>query len=178
MRKKYTDVVIGQDSGLRQIGPKIKYRLFKSRPYFSGPSSILKLNTLISKKIPFLVRKGFHQKAYFWRNSRIFFKNCSSNKNDGGLKETSTFAIMSYHPSKDFSDLYLSLLEQYRNLAFGRAVQFFFCYHYTFCSLHFFLQVLLHLWVLLVLCSTFPDLHLWWDFCILWKTQFHFFYVY
>ena len=33
---------------------------------------------------------------------------------------------MSYHPSKDFSDLYLSLLEQYRNLAFGRAVQFFF----------------------------------------------------
>ena len=39
---------------------------------------------------------------------------------------------MSYHPSKDFSDLYLSLLEQYRNLAFGRAVQYFFCYHYTY----------------------------------------------
>ena len=39
-----------------------------------------------------------------------------------------------------------------------------------------FLQVLLHLWVLLVLCSTFPDLHLWWDFCILWKTEFQFFF--
>ena len=142
MRKKYTDVVIRQDSELRQIGPKIKYRLFKSRPYISGPSSILKLNTLIViflKKIPFLVRKGFHQKAYFWRNSRGFFKNCTSNKNDDGLKETSTFAIMSYHhPSKDFSDLYLSLLEQYRNLAFGRAVQFFSAIIIPFCSLHFF----------------------------------------
>ena len=66
--------------------------------------------------MPFLVRN-------FWRNSRGFFKKCTSNKNDG--EQPLTFVIMSYHPSKDFSDLYLILLEQYRNLAFGRAVQFF-----------------------------------------------------
>ena len=66
MRKKYTDVVIGQDSGLRQIGPKIKYRLFKSRPYFSDPSSILKLNTLISeKKNTISCKERFPSKSLF-----------------------------------------------------------------------------------------------------------------
>ena len=84
---------------------------------------------------------------------------------------------MSYHhPSKDFSDLYLSLLEQYRTLPLDVQCNFFLPSLYLLQST-LFLQVLLHLWVLLVLCSTFPDLHLWWDFCILWKTEFQFFFL-